>query len=393
MPRSVAIREPYRLFFPAGLFAGLLGVALWPAWVWGGMALYPGPLHARLMSMGLLGAFVVGFSATALPRMMGTGPLGGGVVVGLGLLWSGAVGAQIVGVAWLGDLLFGLTLLLLILSLLARFIRRLDLPPPAFVLTAFGLVLGLTGAVALAWAEYPVGTLPSADWIYRWGRVALHEGFLLGVAGGVGAFFFPRLWGGRTRQDFPEMKRPDARWASQGWVAFWAGMGLTAGCGLDAAGFVRAGTLLRLTSFGFFVISEVAATLGLRSESTLGGLARIGLFLIPVGLLLEIVVLPGQLTGIRHLIMIGGFNLILFAVATRVIFGHAGERDRTTGRMISMRWVGGLLMVAALTRVSADFLPSVYQSHLGYAAVFWLSAALIWSGLIFQRISRADPED
>ena len=189
------------------------------------------------------------------------------------------------------------------------------------------------------------------------------------------------------------MRRPDARWASQGWVAFWAGFGLMAGCALDAAGFVRAGTLLRLTSFGFFVISEVASSLGLRSESTLGTLTRIGLFMVPVGLLLEAVVLPGQLTGIRHLILIGGFNLILFAVATRVVFGHAGEREKTSGRMVSMRWVGALLLIAALTRVSADFLPSVYQSHLGYAAVFWLSAALVWSVLVFPRIPRVDPED
>lgn len=393
MSRANVLAEPFRLFFPAGLLVGIYGVAIWPVWVWGGVGIYPGPLHARLMLMGMFGAFVVGFAATAMPRLLGTGRFRPGVVIGLALLWLLSVVAHLARVHSLGDLFFGLALLLLIASLAGRFARRTDLPPPAFILAGFGLLLGLTGAFALAWAESP-GWVPSApDWAYRWGRVALNEGFLLGLVGGVGAFFFPRLWGSQSSQVLPEMRQPDPQWASRGRVALWAGVGLTIGCALDAAGWVRAGVLFRLTAFAFFVISEITASIGVRSDSTLGWLTRIGLLLIPVGLLLEAVVLPGQLTGIRHVVLIGGFNLILFAVATRVVFGHAGDRERTIGRMVSMRWVGALLLVATGTRVSSDFFPEVYQTHLGYAAVVWLSAALIWGLLIFRRAWRADPEE
>jgi uncharacterized protein involved in response to NO len=61
--------EPFRLFFPAGVLAGLLGVALWPLHFGGYVAFYPGQVHARLMAFGFFGAFILGFLGTALPRM------------------------------------------------------------------------------------------------------------------------------------------------------------------------------------------------------------------------------------------------------------------------------------------------------------------------------------
>ena len=60
--------------------------------------------------------------------------------------------------------------------------------------------------------------------------------------------------------------------------------------------------------------------------------------------------------------------------------------------MVSMRWIGGLMLIAAVTRVTADFLPSVYETHLGYASVFWLAAALLWSGFVFWRVLIPDPD-
>lgn len=392
MPRAPFLEEPYRLFFPAGLTAGLVGVALWPLTIWGPLGFYPGPLHARLMLTGFIGAFVLGFMATAMPRMLGVRPLGGTAISVIGVLWSASITAHFAGVHWLGDLVFGLALLALVGTLALQFRSRTDIPPPGFVLAASGLFLGVTGAFALAAWESGLDLGGQTTWVGRYGRVALNEGFLLGAVGGVGSFFFPRLWGGATRQSFPEMLRPDRAWLRQARIGLWAGLGLILGCGLDAAGAVSLGAMVRLTAFGFFVIAEVASSLAASSESTLGRLVRIGLVVIPIGLILEAVVMPTQLIGVRHLVLIGGFNLILFAVATRVVFGHAGQRDRTTGRMHSMRWIGGLVLAAALTRVTADLLPAVYQSHLVYAAVIWLVAAVLWAGIALWRVVVPDPD-
>lgn len=392
MPRVPFLDEPYRLFFPAGLAAGLVGVVLWPLTIWGPFEFYPGVLHARLMLTGFIGAFVLGFLATAMPRMLGVRPLHGAVIGGIGLLWLTSMVVHFRGSHWMGDLLFSLALLVLVGSLALQFPARTDIPPPGFVLTASGLFLGMTGALALAVWESDLDLGSQTAWMGRYGRVALNEGFLLGAIGGVGSFFFPRLWGGGTRQNFPEMRRPDPAWLRQARIGLWAGLGLILGCILDAAGAVSLGAIVRLTAFGFFVISEVASSLAAGSESTLGRLVRIGLLVIPIGLILEAVVLPTQLIGVRHLVLIGGFNLILFAVATRVVYGHAGQRDRTTGRMNSMRWIGGLVLAAALTRISADLLPAVYQSHLVYAALIWLIAAGVWAGIVLWRVVIPDPD-
>ena len=388
MKRAPFIEEPYRLFFPAGLLVGIFGIALWPLWVWGGLEIYPGVVHARLMVMGMLGAFVIGFLGTAMPRMIGAGPLGVGSVLVTGIAWVMSVVAHGLLVIWLGDLLFGLSLVLLAIVILMPFSQRSDIPPPAFILTGFGVLLGVVGSVALAWSEATGG----GGLIYRFGRVAAHEGFLLGSIGGVGAFFFPRLWGSETKQMFPDMLSPSTAWSRQGRIAVLAGFGLIAGCVIDASGWVAIGSIVRLGAFCLFVASEVGASIGLRSESTLGSLVRLGLFFLAAGLLIETLVLPGQIAGVRHIVMVGGFNLICFAVATRVIFGHSGDRAKTTGRMVSMRWIGGLILTAAVTRASADFFPEVHETHLVYASVAWLVGALLWSGFALWRVLIPDPE-
>ncbi|HVV00418.1 MAG TPA: NnrS family protein, partial [Verrucomicrobiae bacterium] len=73
-------REPFRVFFPAGVLSGILGVALWPLYFTGCVRLYPGPAHAHIMAFGLFGAFILGFLGTALPRLLSAQPLGIGKV-------------------------------------------------------------------------------------------------------------------------------------------------------------------------------------------------------------------------------------------------------------------------------------------------------------------------
>jgi hypothetical protein len=60
--------------------------------------------------------------------------------------------------------------------------------------------------------------------------------------------------------------------------------------------------------------------------------------------------------------------------------------------MNSMRWIGGLILAAALTRITADLLPAVYQSHLGYAALIWLIAAVLWAAIALWRVVVPDPD-
>jgi uncharacterized protein involved in response to NO len=68
----------------------------------------------------------------------------------------------------------------------------------------------------------------------------------------------------------------------------------------------------------------------------------------------------------------------MLGVAVRVVLGHAGRRDLLEGRIVWLRVLAGLVVLAAATRVSAEYLPEIRLSHLDYAAATWGMAALLW---------------
>ena len=68
-------REAYRLLFPLGVLASLLGVLLWPALYAGWLTWYPLEAHTRLMTACFGGCFVVGFLGTAVPRLVDAPPI------------------------------------------------------------------------------------------------------------------------------------------------------------------------------------------------------------------------------------------------------------------------------------------------------------------------------
>src|SRR5262249_11823634 len=72
---AIYFAEPFRIFFPLGLFLGAIGVALWPLFVWVAIEFYPRQTHVRLMIEGLMGSFIIGFLGTAGPRLLDASPL------------------------------------------------------------------------------------------------------------------------------------------------------------------------------------------------------------------------------------------------------------------------------------------------------------------------------
>ena len=77
--------EPFRIFFPAGIALGILGVSLWLLDFAGAAIAYPNLSHARLMIEGFMGSFIFGFLGTAGPRITSTTPLSLGEVAVTGL--------------------------------------------------------------------------------------------------------------------------------------------------------------------------------------------------------------------------------------------------------------------------------------------------------------------
>ena len=82
--------------------------------------------------------------------------------------------------------------------------------------------------------------------------------------------------------------------------------------------------------------------------------------------------------ALEHLLYIGGFGLLIIIVASRVLFGHSGELDGFSKKSWVARILIFLVVLATLTRASADFYPSIQISHYLYAAWTWGVGGVLW---------------
>jgi uncharacterized protein involved in response to NO len=91
-----------------------------------------------------------------------------------------------------------------------------------------------------------------------------------------------------------------------------------------------------------------------------------------------------------HLIFVSGFSLMTLMVASRVTLAHNQNqetKERLEKKSKILLWVGILVILAALTRVTAPFIdPLTYFRHLMYAAILWAVALLMWMILLVPRM-------
>ena len=381
---AIYFAEPFRIFFPLGLFLGAIGVALWPLFVWHAIEFYPAQAHVRLMIEGLMGSFIIGFLGTAGPRLLDASPLIAAETFMLLVLQLASAFLHLSQRQTVGDIVF-LTLLLFFAGMMAkRAGAATDLPPPPFVLVLFGLFNAMAGIFLIMAAK----SFTSGSFENQLGSLMLNEGFVLFPILGVGAFFFPKLLGG-ARPEPSDLQVARALWLKRATIAALTGMVIWISFVLEALGWMRTAALLRgVTTLIYFVMQGHL----LEKPSGPPFLAhcfRVGALLLVAGLLLP-AALPGYRLANLHLTFIGGFSIILFTVSTRVIIGHAGESHLFRKRLRFLVAALALLVVAMAARVGADFIPQARNSHLVYAALIWLLAATAWFVALGPKLSLSD---
>ena len=385
-PNSSAIyfAEPFRIFFPLGLFLGAIGVALWPLFVWHAIAFYPAQAHVRLMIEGLMGSFIIGFLGTAGPRLLDALPLIAAETGVLLVLQIASAFLHLTQRQTAGDIVF-LVLLLFFVGMMAKRARtRHDLPPPQFVLVLFGLVNAIAGIFLITAAK----SMTNGSFANQLGSLMLNEGFVLFPILGVGAFFFPKLLGG-AKPEPSDLRIAKALWIKRAVIAALTALVIWSSFVLEALGWIRTAAVVRgLTTLTYFV------TQGHLLEKPSGPpfLAqcfRLGALLLVAGLFLP-AALPGYRLANLHLTFIGGFSIILFTVSTRVILGHAGQSHLFRKRLRFLIAALALLVAATIARVGADFIPPARNSHLVYAALIWLLAATVWLVALGPKLSLSD---
>lgn len=385
---EMVLEEPYRLFFGLGVLTGMVGVLMWPAFDAGWLGWYPGESHARLMVCGFVGAFVLGFLGTAFPRLAGN--LRWRWWEGLLLfgMWGGMVLAYGTGNIRSGDGLFAIWLLVVCAGMVLRWVRKgRDTPPPGFVLVLCGLAAGIWGARYLASGK--VGSVTS----WRMARLCVYQAWLLLPVLGIGPYLFPRFWGHPSDHAFDTSRTPPPGWwgkaAASGAIGLWMMLGFW----LEAIGWDLWGQSMRAAGLllWFGLETPVFRKCGLQ-QTTPGTAVRWALFSAATGLLVA-GLSPAARVGSLHMYFASGIGLLALAAGTRVVLGHAGRHDLLSGKIVWLRWVIGLAFLAALTRMTSDWIPRVRTSHILYAAWTWCLACGIWLVALGRHAFAVEPDE
>lgn len=380
MNTKLVAAEPYRLFFPMALLAGVVGVMLWPLFYWQVLDFYPLAAHTRLMIQGFVGGCMIGFLGTAMPKMLSAPSLKMWQVLLLVLGYIGYCSAHSSGLQSLGDGIFAATFIFMLVCFGVRVRVRKSAIGPQMVLAVMGVVSGIFGA---AWWAF---CMPSEHfYVTMFSQRLLYQAFILLPILGLGSFFFPLVLGVK-KQEIEGTKA----WRRKAGESFVVGLLilLTYWVEVHSQQSVMAWTRF-LTCF-IWLTQESG---WLRRTNTKGVMVhslRAGIVCL-LGGMVAVAVVEQHRIALEHTLYIGGFGLITVIVATRVIYGHSGQGAKF------QRWVKplvacvALLLLAMATRVTADFMPAIRNTHHTYAAICWVAVSGIWALAVFPFLHRRPP--
>ena len=383
---SLCPAEPFRVFFPLATLLGISGVSLWPLFFTGRHKLYPGIMHGRLMIHGFLAGFVIGFLGTAMPRLLSAPALRAREVWTLVVLHMTVAGLHIARKDFAGDALFIAELFLFAALLISRVRRRAELPPPGFVFVGLGYFAGLSGTAL--WLAGTQGWVSGSAMLL--GGLWLNQAFALLLILGVGSFLIPRFL---SLPDLVPMA--EERIASPAWrrrAAFSLGLGVVflGSYWLEAAyATINAAAILRGCVALAYVLVMVPIHRTPKPGKTVPLAVNLAMLALLVGLIFPLF-WPGQRVAGLHVIFIGGFSLVTFTVATRVVLGHSGNEAMFDTRLPSLRIVAFLIIASTVMRAGADFLAETRPAGMNWAAYVWMIAATIWAVMILPKVRIAD---
>jgi uncharacterized protein involved in response to NO len=376
----VPAREPYRLFFPLGIAFGLAGVAIWPLYTFGVTATYSGRAHALVQTDGFLYAFIAGFLLTAVPRLTGTAPPSRAVQYSLAAMLLVSVAASELRAFALGTTMFVAAHATLLVLLVRRFSRRQQDPPPSFVLIGVGLLAGAVGALLTAGVACEIAP---AGWDLP-GKRMLTEGMVLLLVLGVGGFLGPRLLG-FAALPLPHSLPPLAPVlpVRRGSTLLWSAAALAifvsvpAEYGLDLEWMA----LVRAVVVTAIVIPTLQLWRTPAVKTTVSWTVWIAFWVIVIGVW-HVAFAPRYRVDFLHMLFVGGFSLLILAVATRVTLSHGAKDLALERRSWPLRIGLTLGLIAMLARIGAPFATASYFEHLAFAALLWMAGVLCWGRAI-----------
>jgi uncharacterized protein involved in response to NO len=372
--------EPFRLFFPLGVVLAGIGVSHWVLYGTGITSTYSCAVHGAVQMQAFMMAFAFGFLFTALPRRTRSAPPSSLEMIVLAsaliVTTAGALSER-----WLiAEAGYALQFLVLLQFAVRRFLGRgaNRRPPAAFVLIPIGIVQGLVGAFLIAAADVSPGNAEATGL----GLLLVEQGVFLCFVAGVGSLILPLMAGAPPPLDLdagPRERLKAAGFATIGLVIFASFL-------LEHAGGTQAAPLLRAVAMAIVLVLGGTALRPPGKPGIHRWLVWIAVWLIPIGLFVS-ALLPDYRVPALHIVFIGGFSLMGFAVATHVALNHLGMEAMALRNPPAIIALGAFLLLAMITRLVAD-MSDAYFLHLTWAALFWLSGAAIWLGFLGPHLLR-----
>jgi uncharacterized protein involved in response to NO len=374
-------REPFRIFFPLGVLLGLVGVNYWLVYALGAEGSFSRLTHAGLQAGGYMGGFILGFLLTALPRFSSTRPATSWELSLFLALFLAQPLLLFLGRHAEAQAVFAALLLALAVFVGRRFARRSAGagPPPEFIWILIAIGFGLLGWLLVSVSQG--GWLP-----IRWataGWQLSHQGFLLAIVLGVGGFMTPRLMGrgfllaNPTSVSDEQVGRLRRRRVL---MHLAAALVLLASFLIETPGAIAQAYALRAA----VVTAELSWTTQFfrppASRDRYVTYVWVSLWLIVLGLWAASI-LPRYRIVMLHLMFLGGFSLMTFAVGTMVALSHGGGGQRLAGPIWQLDLIGVGMAAAIITRLLSEGVPKHYFFFLGGAAICWSISAIAWLSL------------
>jgi uncharacterized protein involved in response to NO len=369
-------REPYRILFPLGALLAWAGVLHWFLQSVGVIQNPHTVFHSIAQVQGFLMSFAVGFLFTAIPRRTGTPPPAAWEMV-VAIVAPVATTIAAWFEKWALSQVFWLALVLVLAAFaVRRFVsasagRR---PPNSFLWIPLSLFTGVLGSVLIA-----VGAATQRFSLHDLGKTLLLQGMFLGLVCGVGGMVIPLLTRGEAPPDAAATSRDRMERAAH--VAAWVLLLLT--FWVENQVTPRAGAALRAP----LVLAVLLLSGRIHRRPTIPGTQRrlvwLSAWLVPAGYVWA-ALYPLQHKAGLHIVFIGGFALMCFAVGTHVSMAHGGYQKLVRASPWQIRVYGMLLLAAMVVRLFVDADRPHFLKWVGVSSFLFLTASLFWGWLLLR---------
>ena len=360
--KNVILNEPYRLFFPLGILLLLWGALLWVPMIWNPEN-YPVVLHRYLMINGFAGCFISGFLMTAIPKFSRTMTATKTEILAFMFVTAGGLAFAYRGQENLVFFFSSLQPLTIFIFMLSRILRRQENPPYTFIFIFVGLLLWFLSALGSIFFDAEVF------------KQLHYEGAIASIILGVGSRLIPGILGHvdivKAQRKIYEPPNPLLKTVPLHFFLMIAGFVASYLVPHPWGQSIRA-LIVSIVAFSYWRIGKLP-----KERTALTWSLWVSGWMIVLSFILQALFEDG-LIHLGHSFFITGIVLLSLLVATRVLQSH-GPRDKTLEDLKTLHFVTGFILLAAVVRVSAYFMPESYSSHLAYSSLLLVAGVSVWS--------------